>query len=148
MVGVHLPLVGMFIFLLLLLWGLVRRSADVRQVALVGLLLSGLSTYPIVFAGEQAEDYVEELSGINEEQLEEHEEAGELAMQVALLAGVLAGLTALAFQFQLGFAQFLSLLTLAGVSSALGFMIVAAHEGGRIRHAVEMDAGPGILRSE
>jgi len=145
LVTVHLPLVGMALCFVLLVLSVMRRSAELRQVALIGIFLSGIAVYPIGFAGEQAEEFVEELSGIDHHQLEEHEESGELAVKIAIGVGLLSGLTALCFCFGLKVSHSLLYLTMAGVISALFFMGLAASEGARMRHAPEIDTGPGLF---
>lgn len=130
----HLPVMGALFSLLLLGWGLIRRSAEIQKVALVAVLLVGLSSVPVYLTGEPAEHVVEEWVGVDKAALEAHESMG----KIALWCGVgLAAVAAIALS--VGTRNPNALATSAAVvwlTNALvfGVMGYTAHIGGQIRH--------------
>ncbi len=86
----HLPVIGMVGSTILLAWGLFTRSSDVRRVALVALLLTGLSAPAAFYTGEPAEDSVKHMPGVEMKRIDEHEDAAKWGLAVAVLGGVIA----------------------------------------------------------
>lgn len=130
----HLPVMGTLFSMLLLGWGLIRRSAEIQKVALVAILLTGLSSIPVYLTGGSAEHVVEPLAGVDELALEAHESMG----QFALWSGVgLAVIAAVALGAGMRNPAWLS--TGAAVvwlvnALVFGVMGYTAHLGGLIRH--------------
>lgn len=90
----HLPILGGGFVLLLLLWGLARRSREVTRLA----LWLTLPLAPIGFAanqtGEAAEDGIRETAWFDRDLVHEHEERGETAV-IFLYATAAVGALAL-----------------------------------------------------
>lgn len=113
------------------------RRASVWRFAAVIVLLAGLTAPAAFLAGREAEESVEELWYVDEETIEEHEEAGLLAL-IALLAAGLAGAAVLRKPRASTRGALLGL-------SLLGAVLVAraAAEGGEIIHENPvLEAGP------
>lgn len=77
--AVHLPIVAMPLLLLILLAGLWLKKQDLSNTALIGIVLIALVTIPIYLTGEAAEERVEHLPSISENQVEFHELAATIA---------------------------------------------------------------------
>lgn len=86
----HIPIVGAFVALVILLWGLLRRSRDVTLLALWATVVFAGAGYGAYFTGEEAHEQLEELPGYDHDRVHEHEEAGELAWYALLASGGLA----------------------------------------------------------
>jgi uncharacterized membrane protein len=130
----HLPVVGTLLGLLLLLFGLARRSDEVQKAALAVFVLAALLAVPTYFTGESTEEIVEHLPGVSEVLIEQHEDAALVAF-VALGALGLAALSALAlFRRSDRMASRLVTLSLLLAVATSGLMLRTANLGGRIRH--------------
>lgn len=86
----HFPIIGTLIGVVLLAWGIWRKHDILRFAAAMLIAVMALITIPVNKSGEDAEETVEHIQGVNEEMLEEHEEAAEFAMYFMMLTGVLA----------------------------------------------------------
>lgn len=131
----HLPLLGLLIGLFVLLTGFLLKNRDVRLTGL-GILIFGSLTSPLAFyTGEGAEDIVENLSGISELLIHEHEEFAEVFLNLML---VLGGFSLIAFiteiknlKYSKPLMIFCLLLAMAG--GVLGGFVGTS--GGDIRHS-------------
>ena len=130
----HLPLLGTVFGLLLLLFSLWRKSAELQRVSLGVFVLTALSSVPAYLTGEPAEGVVEHLPGVAKAFIEAHESAALVAFAVGIATGIVALASLfLAWRSQ----QFPTWLTLATLFLALatgGLMARAANLGGMIRH--------------
>ena len=138
----HLPLFATLIAFLLLAFALFRDVEAYKKLAYVILILAGLATPVVFFSGEKSEDSVERIAGVSESAIEEHEEAGEMALAGMCAAGVLAFLQLSLYLFP-NFARIRSktvFLILAAAAIAFGLVAHAANEGGKIRHGHELGA--------
>jgi formate hydrogenlyase subunit 3/multisubunit Na+/H+ antiporter MnhD subunit len=86
----HLPIVAVPVALVFLLHSFRSGSVATRRFAFVVLMVSALSAVPVYLTGEPAEEVVEHLPGVLESLIEKHEEAGEVAMVLSVITGVLA----------------------------------------------------------
>jgi uncharacterized membrane protein len=138
----HLPVLGSFLGLGLLLAGLVRRSPALSRAALWTLLATALLGIATFWTGERAEELVEELPGVEHELIHEHEEAAEQARIAFLAAGALA-LAALVFRREGAARRALLGLTLVVALVAAVLLARAANLGGPIRHPEIRSGAPG-----
>jgi uncharacterized membrane protein len=90
----HLPLFGTLFGFFLLLVALVRRSRELKQAGLWLCLAAALGAVPVYLTGEPAEDRVENVPGIENDLIEEHEDAALWALVELEILGAssLAGL--------------------------------------------------------
>ncbi|MCX7925759.1 MAG: hypothetical protein N2554_08120 [Fimbriimonadales bacterium] len=130
----HLPVMGALFTLLLLSWGLIRRSTEIQKVALVAVLLTGLSSVPVYLTGEPAEHVVEEMAGVDKAALDEHESMGKFALWcgvgLAVAAAVALGVGA---RNPNGLVVGAAVVWLVN-ALVFGVMGYTAHIGGQIRH--------------
>lgn len=130
----HVPVIGIPLGLLLLAWGMVRRSDDLLRGGLLLLVITGFAAIPAYFTGEPAEDVVEHLPGVAASLVEAHEEAATAAAVAAAVLGVLAAVALYVGRGRraMGRPTSIAALCLAIVATALvGW---AAHLGGQIHH--------------
>ena len=130
----HLPVMGVLFGILLLLWGFLRRSDEVKRACLAFFVVSALGAAVTFVSGERAEERVERLPGVSERAIERHESAAKLAALATYALGTasLAGLVVL-WKFPTRSAALTSVvLVMALVAGAL--LARAANTGGAIRH--------------
>jgi uncharacterized membrane protein len=130
----HFPILGTFFAFLLLGVGLLRKSEELKRVALWAFVLFALLALPVYFSGEPAEKVIEGLPGVTEQYIHAHEVMALFALTGIEVLGLLSLTGGLAFRrakiLPTGFVVvvfFLSLLV-------AGLMVQTGHLGGMIRH--------------
>ena len=137
----HVPILGVFFALPLLALAWVRRKdAGLLLASVLLLVMSALGSGAALATGEPAEEGVEDLPGVSEAAIHEHEELAELAAGLSA-ASAAVGLLALWRSRKAGGFAPMSV----GAASALavvaaGAMGAAGWSGGQIRHT-ELRAG-------
>lgn len=128
----HFPIVGTLIGAGVMLWGMARNQKTIKAVAAVIIVAMTILAVPVYLTGEPAEERVENVTGISESAMEEHEEAAELAIWLMAAAGV-ASLAALLLQYRSSSSVPFALAT---VLTLLAFAAMArvGYLGGQIRH--------------
>lgn len=130
----HLPVTGSLAALLLLGWALIRNSDDLKRAALGALVLVALVTIPAFLTGEPSERHLKGLPGISSRWMSNHEEMGEVALWVALVAGALALAALVFFRKSRPVPRWAVGLFLALNLAVCGFMARTASYGGKIHH--------------
>lgn len=129
----HVPIVGAFTALLVVVIGLVRKNHTVQTVGLAVYTVMALAVLPTYFSGEGAEERIENIAGISHDVIHEHEESAELSLTVMLIAAAVA-LGALVTQWKgLAFAPTLTTIFVALAVLAMIQIARTGHEGGKIR---------------
>ncbi|OKL38524.1 hypothetical protein [Pontibacter flavimaris] len=129
----HFPIVGTLIGGMVMLWGVAKKQKNIQNTAAAIVLAMALIAIPVFLTGEPAEERVEDLTGISEPMVEEHEEAAELAIWIMAAAGV-ASLAALALRHKSSSKPAFTLATLITLL-AFAAMARAGYYGGQIRHS-------------
>ncbi|GAA4436936.1 hypothetical protein GCM10023188_30570 [Pontibacter saemangeumensis] len=128
----HFPIVGTLIGAGVMLWGMVRNQKTIKAVAAAIIIAMTVMAVPVYLTGEPAEERVENIPGISESAIEEHEEAAELAILVMAAAGI-ASLAALLLQYRSSSKVPFSIATLLTLL-AFAAMARVGYLGGQIRH--------------
>jgi uncharacterized membrane protein len=135
----HLPVFGVILGVAVLLAGRIRRSAELMRAGFALLVVAGIGAGAAYLSGERAEEIVEDLAGVSEAMIEEHEDSAWFALIGAAALG-LAGLIGLArfrgdavAPWLVNSSLLLGLLTAAAIART-------AFLGGQIRHS-EIRAG-------
>lgn len=84
----HVPILGSAFGLVLIAWGVFRRSDVVARVGLVTLVVAALFAIPAYLTGGAAEHAVEDLPGISDAAIHPHEEAAMIASYALGALGV------------------------------------------------------------
>ena len=131
---VHIPVILVPTATILLAVALWRKQSSIAHAALAIFFAAAIFVVPAFLLGEDAEEIVEDLPGISEDVIEEHEEVADIAFWLTLLAG---GTAALSFVVrnkapQLHQASLKAMVLIGAVAS--GTLAYAASEGGKIRH--------------
>jgi uncharacterized membrane protein len=131
---VHVPIVLLPTATIILAFALLRRQGTVATVALSLFVGASLCSIPAFLIGEEAEEIIENLPGISQDTIEEHEEAADLAFWLTLFVGGVAASSILLGKRAPSVVQAtLKLLVLAGAVTSAS-LAYTAYEGGKIRH--------------
>lgn len=130
----HVPVLGAVFGLLLLSYGLLRRSDGVVRASLWTLAVVGIAGLAAYWTGEPAEEVVENLPGISEAILERHEEAAFLATIGGGIVGLIA-LAGLAVHRSRPVAGAYAAAMLVLTAGLFGAMAWTANLGGQIHHS-------------
>jgi len=141
----HLPVVGSMGIALLLAFALLPAGRSYRKLALVALVVVALAGLPAFFSGEPAEEGIENLAGIEEARIEQHEDVARTAVIVLELAGAI-GLFGLMLFRRKAVPGSLLALALAVDLGAVALLARTAALGGEIRHP-EIRSGQAVLPS-
>lgn len=130
----HLPVFGIFLGFLALLYGLIRKESQVKLVALSIIIIATVGALIAFNTGESAEETVEHIAGVTHEAIEEHEEAAERAMIFFYGLGLLSVIALFLESRKKTYANRLSLLVLCLAALVFYFVAQTAGLGGKIRH--------------
>lgn len=131
---VHIPVILVPTATVILAIALWRKQSAIANTALAIFVAATVFVVPAFLLGENAEEIVEDLPGISEHLIEEHEEAADIAFWLTLFVG---GTSLLTFAIRNKAPQLhqtsLKALILAGAVTS-GTLAYTASEGGKIRH--------------
>lgn len=131
----HFPIIGTIIGTAILAYGQIFKNIEIQKVALATFIVMALLTIPVFLTGEESEETVEQLAGIPEQLIENHEE---LAKKAIWLMGILAGLSLVAYYAivkKFSFAKILLWITLIVSLVTFGLFAQVGNLGGQIRHS-------------
>ena len=134
LISVHLPIVAIPLFLILLLFGMKLDKRDLKNTALIGFVIIALLTIPVYLSGEAAEEAIEHLAGISEDDIEHHEEAATLAFISVLITGALSLVTLIVSKTKASLIKPALLLTVIASIISTGTLARAGNDGGKIKH--------------
>jgi len=130
-----LPIYGLGIALIGLILALSFRSRPAQIIALILILLSALSVWPVVHYGEKAFDQVLTLADEDGRAwLEDHEDRAEKLMYFFYALAAVSGLAIILPRKWPRTAQPLAIATVALAIASLGAGASIASAGGKIRH--------------
>jgi uncharacterized membrane protein len=135
----HLPVVLSMTGLIILIISLVKKHLVAEKISLYILVAAGVSSLPVFFSGEGAEEMVENLPGISESLIERHEEIAKYGFFILLATALSAFVALLSIPHTAIKVTRILTLVLALTSSVV--MAQTAHLGGQIRHS---EIRPGI----
>jgi uncharacterized protein YacL len=131
----HFPIIGTVIGTGILAFGLYSNNMTTKNVAFVTFIFMAILTIPVFLSGEEAEEVVENMAGISENLIEEHEDLAEIAIWIM---GVLGGISIVSFYTtfkNLSFAKAMAMITFLISIVTFGFFAKLGNLGGLIRHS-------------
>lgn len=131
----HFPIVGTIIGIGIMAYGLFSKNDAIKKVALVTFVLMAILTIPVFLTGEEAEETVENIEGVSEQLIENHEELASIAIWFMGLLGVLSLVTIFAIFKKWAFAKIISIITLIVSLGTFGLFAQVGNTGGEIRHS-------------
>lgn len=133
----HIPIILTGLGFLATLVAFGSRKRVVWIYALATLTLSGLSVYPVFFAGSQAEDIVMDHDRNARDAIDDHEEAADWALWTVLVTGALSAYGLYRMRKDVNGVPpvwFRAVILVAGLF-AIATVVRTSIEGGAIRHA-------------
>lgn len=130
----HIPLIGIGFVILLMIIALIRKSSELITVSLIFTILVALWAIPAYLTGEPAEEIVEDMPGISENLIHEHEEMAEKAFIFIEVVGGIALIGLIARRYNKKLADTLAVVTLIGLLVGGGLIAWTANLGGKIHH--------------
>lgn len=130
----HLPVFGLFLAFLVLVYGLIRKSSQVKMVSYAIIIVSIVGGIIAFRSGAIAEDAVEKIAGVSENAMEQHEESAESTVLFFYGLGLLSLLTLYLESKSKAMAKQFSYIVLAACVVAFYFVANTASLGGKIRH--------------
>ncbi|MCR9013435.1 hypothetical protein [Aquiflexum gelatinilyticum] len=130
----HFPIIIPIIGFLVMLAGFAFRSELLKRTAFGLFILGALFTLPAFGTGEDAEEVIENLPGIEETFIENHEEAAETFAYLSYGLGVFSLIGFWANWKQKSLANSISIAVLLFAVVVLFFAKEAGTTGGEIRH--------------
>lgn len=131
----HAPLFAALFGGLILAVGLLRKQEPLKRVGLVLAVLTGIAAFVAVQTGERAEEIAEDLAGVVESTIHDHEEAAEGALLASILLGVVAFTALVLPERHTAFKRAATIGSLVLTLVAFGLLGRAANLGGFIRHS-------------
>jgi beta-lactamase regulating signal transducer with metallopeptidase domain len=130
----HVPIIGAVFVLLVLCLALWRRSSELGKLAVGMLVVIGVVASVVYVTGEPAEEAVENVAGVSEAIIHQHEDAAAIALMFAGSIGVMS-LAALWWYGRRELPRAAMGIALAAVVALNGAMAWTAYLGGQIRHS-------------
>ena len=130
----HVPELGTFFIIMLLLYGVARKSDEIIKVSLGAFVLLGLMTILVYLTGEGAEKVVKNLPGVTEAFIGRHEEMAGLALVLIETLGVTCCAGLIFFRRSATIPKWFIALVLVLSFSASAVVGLTANLGGQIRH--------------
>jgi cytochrome bd-type quinol oxidase subunit 2 len=137
----HIPILGSVFGLLLLCYGMLKKSDEIKKTSLGGFVITALLTIPFYLTGDGAAQIVSSLPGVSTAIIQQHDKAATTTMIVIEVLGAFSLLSlGLLWRSRRELKSWMTLgaLILAMISSGLGAWTGSI--GGQIRHT-EVRAG-------
>lgn len=142
----HLPVVLTLAGMIILIVSLIIKNPIVTKVGLFVFIAAGLTALPVYFSGEGAEEMVENIPGVSEAIMEEHEDIAKLSL-IAIVITAIVGLVGLLNFITRKFGKPVHIVVLLLSFVATGLLAQTAHLGGQIRHS-EIRSGNALANTE
>jgi len=136
----HLPIFGSLLATLVLGYGIWKKSDTTELASYYLLVISAVGAVIAYLTGEAAEETVENIQGVSERIIEQHEDAATYALGALVIVGVasLIGIYIKGTKSTLG--KPISTITLFLALVSFGLVARTGYLGGQIRHT-EIAAG-------
>ncbi len=86
----HFPVEGSIIILVLLIYAMIRKNAELKRLALIGFVLLGIAGYVSDLTGGKASHEMKNVAGIDKQLVHEHAEAADWARNISYVFAVVA----------------------------------------------------------
>lgn len=139
----HLPIILPIAGVIVLVGGMFVRSEVVKRMAYLLFTIGAVATLSAMASGEGAEEVAENLAGVTENYIHEHEEKAEVFALVSYILGALSLVGLWASWKVKGFAKLLSFVILALSLVVLFLGKQTGTSGGEIRHT-EIRSGQAV----
>jgi uncharacterized membrane protein len=131
----HLPIIIPVVGLLIMISGIFLKSDILKRAAYCIFILGAITAIVAVLTGDEAEEVIEKIQGIDEHLIELHEETAEI---FSILLYILGGLSLVGLWVnwkKKSFSKAISIATVVFAFIALFYAKQTGTTGGEIRHA-------------
>lgn len=130
----HFPIILPFIAIITRIIAHVIKSDSMRRYALGILIVGAITSFIAMQSGERAEEIVEELPGISETYIHNHEESAEIFSVITYIAGGIACIALWADIKRNSYAQVIVEIAIVLSVVSLFYAQKTGTSGGEIRH--------------
>lgn len=130
----HFPIIGTLLGTGILAYGVFSNNDTAKKIAFATFILMGILTIPVFMTGEPAEETVENLAGVSENIIEEHEELAEKAIWLMGLLGIFSLFNFIALARKTAVVKTITFATLVVSLATFGVFAKVGNLGGQIRH--------------
>lgn len=131
----HFPVIGTMITLFILAIGIMKKSDDVKKVAMLVLILTSLVTIPVYLTGDKAQEKIEgAYEDVDESFIDAHEDFALYSFIAMDIVGAIAVLSMFLFRKPKELSQSFAILMFTLILIVNGMMAYTANLGGKIHH--------------
>lgn len=130
----HFPIILPMVALVLLAFGIFRKNETLQKTALWIFVVGAVLTFFAMFTGDKAEHFIENLPGISEQKMENHEEMAEQLAWIQYLVGIISVVGLILHHKKHQAIKYLHYLLLVLTLILLFFAQKTGSSGGEIRH--------------
>jgi len=138
----HIPVIGTAFAAFVLVWGLLKKSDEIKKLSLILLVLTSLCTIPVYLTGDKAEGSVAGVEGVIEDYIEPHEEFALNAFIASNVAGALAIIVLFMYRKPKHLPMGIVIVFFLIILFLNSMMAWTAHLGGLINHTEIMGESP------
>lgn len=144
----HLPIIFPLVGLIVLISAFFTKNETVKRTSYLIFVLGAIASVIAMATGEGAEEAVENIAGISENLIKEHEEAAEIFAVISYVLGGISLLGIYASFKKLSFSKIISILIAFLTLTTLFFAQKAGNIGGQIRHTEIKTGDARTINSE
>jgi uncharacterized membrane protein len=144
----HLPIIGAFIGLLILVFAYLKKDANVKTAAYLVFVVCAIGTCIAYATGEGAEELVENLPGVVEAAVETHEDAAMYSLVSMIALGVMSMIGIIQIRWNASKFNFIHSLILVLSLLSMATIAYTGNLGGKIRHTEITNASAALPNNE
>jgi uncharacterized membrane protein len=144
----HLPIIGAFIGLLILVFAYLKKDANVKTAAYLVFVVCAIGTCIAYATGEGAEELVENLPGVVEAAVETHEDAAMYSLVSMIALGVMSMIGIIQIRWNASKFNFIHSLILVLSLLSMATITYTGNLGGKIRHTEITNASAALPNNE
>ncbi len=130
----HFPIIGTAITVIVLGYGVVIDNDAIKRLGMFLIVFLALITIPVFTTGDKADGFIKGNEGVNEENIEAHEEFAEKSVIAMYIAGGVSLLGLVIFRKKKPVPVWFGLTMLGLLIVVNLLMIYTGHLGGKISH--------------
>lgn len=144
----HLPIIGAFIGLLILVFAYLKKDANVKTAAYLVFVVCAIGACIAYATGEGAEEVVENLPGVVEAAIETHEDAAMYSLISMIALGVMSMIGIMQIRWNSSKLNFAHRLILVLSLWSMATIAYTGNLGGKIRHTEIVNASADLPNNE
>lgn len=118
---------------IVLFWGVLNQSADIRKTAYYLFILMAIVTIPVMMSGEAAEEVLEHSAGMHD-LIERHEANAKFGLFGMLMLGIASIIGLVFVKRKQTIVKTIGIIVFVFSLLVTGVMVFIGYEGGKIKH--------------